>query len=202
MGGFDCLLASIFKEEIESRLGKNTINKVEKRLFEKYGISITQAMNDFEKFDEILKEVFGGGSKGVIRSILSNMCKFNSKEDGVVILREPKITETVLDMLGDKDYRQILDMLIGKSLIPYEILKKTKIPQASGYRKIDALVKTGLLVEDGKVLLSETGRPAIKLTTLYRGLNMKIVKNKVTVEVMLSKNMLQKSSILCTVYSL
>jgi hypothetical protein len=37
-----------------------------------------------------------------------------------------------------------------------------------------------LLVEDGKVFLSETGRPAIKITTLYRGQDMKIVKNKIS----------------------
>lgn len=204
MGGFDYLIANLFREEIESYLGKNVTKKVEKRLYEKYGITITQSMNDFEKFDDILKEIFGGGAKGMIRSILNSLCSFKrnaGKKDSLVTIHDPKITEMVLDMLGDRDYRKILDMLIGKSLIPHEILKRTGIPQASAYRKIDALVRAGLLVEDGKVLLSETGRPAIRLTTLYRGLDMNIVKNRVTVEVKLSKNMLYKSTILCTLYS-
>ena len=111
------------------------------------------------------------------------------------------MTETVLEMLGDKDYRKILDLLIDKSLTPYEILKKIKMPQASAYRKIETLVNVGLLVEDEKI--SEyVGRPAIKLTTLYRGLDMSIVKNRVTVQVKISKNMLQKSTILSTQYSI
>jgi len=60
--------------------------------------------------------------------------------------------------------------------------------RSPAYRKIDALVRAGLLVEDGNVLQSETGRPAVRLTTLYRGLDMNIIKNRVTVEVKISKN--------------
>lgn len=202
MGGLDYLIADIFRKEIESTLGRNTVKKIEKRLFEKYGITLTESMNDFEKFDHILRETFGRGSKGMLRSILDNLCKVERNKNNRVTLHDPNLTETILEMLGDRDYRKILDMLIGKSMIPYEILKKIDIPQASAYRKIDALVKAGLLVEDGKVLPSEMGRPAIKMTTLYRGLDMKIVKNRVSVEVNLSKDMLSKSSVLCTLYSL
>jgi len=204
MGGFDYLIANLLREEIESHLGRKIIKKIEKRLFEKYGITITQSMNDFAKFEDILKEIFGGGSRGMVRSILNNLCSFkknSGRSDSLVTLHDSRITEMVLDMLGDRDYRIILDMLIGKSLVPYEILKKTNIPQASAYRKIDALVQAGLLVEDGKVLSSETGRPAVKLTTLYRGLDMSIVKNQVTAQVKLSQNMLAKSTILYTLYS-
>ena len=204
MGGFDYLIANLLREEIESHLGKKVIKKIEKRLFEKYGITITQSMNDFAKFEDIFKEIFGGGSRGMVRSILNNLCSFkknSGRSDSLVTLHDSRITEMVLDMLGDRDYRIILDMLIGKSLVPYEILKKTNIPQASAYRKIDALVQAGLLVEDGKVLSSETGRPAVKLTTLYRGLDMSIVKNQVTAQVKLSQNMLAKSTILYTLYS-
>lgn len=92
-------------------------------------------------------------------------------------------------------------MLIDQSMIPYEIFDKVDIPQASAYRKIDALVNSGLLVEDGKVPGNSTGRPAVKLATLYRGLDINIVKNKVTVQVKISRDMLQKSTIFSTLYS-
>ena len=138
----------------------------------------------------------------MLRSVLNDFCslKNKGKKDSLVILNNPKMTEMILNMLGDKDYRKILDMLIDKSLTPYEILDKIDIPQASAYRKIDALVNSGLLVEDGKIS-GEAGRPAIKLATLYRGLDINIVKNKVTVQVKISRNMLQKSTIFSTLYS-
>ena len=85
------------------------------------------------------------------------------------------MTEMILDMLGDKDYRKILDMLIDKSMTSYEILNKIDIPQASAYRKIEALVNAGLLVEDEKIQ-GNSGRPAVKLATLYHGLDMNVVK--------------------------
>ncbi|HEY4680254.1 MAG TPA: helix-turn-helix domain-containing protein [Nitrosarchaeum sp.] len=202
MGGFDSLLSDLLRKETESYLGKNTINKIEKRLFEKYGITLTESMEDFAKLDDVLKEIFGGGSRGMLRSVLNDFCslKNKGKKDSLVILNNPKMTEMILNMLGDKDYRKILDMLIDKSLTPYEILDKIDIPQASAYRKIDALVNSGLLVEDGKIS-GEAGRPAIKLATLYRGLDINIVKNKVTVQVKISRNMLQKSTIFSTLYS-
>lgn len=204
MGGFDSLLADLLRKDIVSHLGKKTVNKLEKRLFEKYGMTLTETMEDFEKFDDVLSEFFGRGSKGIVRSVLNNFCslkKNKGKKDSLVTLHDPKMTEMILDMLGDKDYRKILDMLIDKSMTPYEILNKIDVPQASAYRKIEVLVNAGLLVEDEKIQ-GNSGRPAVKLATLYRGLDMNIVKNKVTVQVKISRDMLQKSSILCTLYSM
>lgn len=203
MGGFDSLLSDLLRKEIELSLGKKVINKLEKRLFEKYGMTLTESMEDFEKFDDVLREIFGKGSLGMIRSVLDNFCslrKNKGRKDSLVTLYDPKIIEIILNMLGDKDHRKILDMLIDKSLTPQEIQNRIDIPQASAYRKIEALVNTGLIVEDEKIY-GNNGRPAIKFTTLYRGLDMSIVKNRVTVQVKISRDMLQKSTIFCTQYS-
>ena len=162
-----------------------------------------ETLEDFAKFDDVLREIFGGGTRGMIRSILNNFCKLNKntgKKDSIVTLHNPKMTEIILEMLGDKDYRKILDMLIDKSLTSYEIVDKTSLTQTSAYRKIETLTEAGLLVEDKKIS-GNAGRPTIRLTTLYRGLDMKIVKNRVTVQVKISKNMLEKSTIFTTLYS-
>ena len=204
MGGFDSLLSDLLRKEIESYLGKTTVHKIEKRLFEKYGMTLTESMNNFANLDDTLREIFGGGSRGIVRSVLNNFCSLKKnagKKDSLVMLHNPKMTEMILEMLGDKDYRKILDMLIDQSLTPYEIFDKVDIPQASAYRKIDILVNSGLLVEDGKVPGNSTGRPAVKLATLYRGLDINIVKNKITVQVKISRDMLQKSTIFSTLYS-
>ncbi len=203
MGGLDLLLSDLLRKEIESSLSKRSMNKIEKRLFEKYGMTLTESMENFEKFNNVLEEFFGKGSQGMIQSILNNLCsvKRNKKQkENCIELYDPKTIEKVLEMLGDKDYRKILDMLIDKSLTPNEIQNKIDMPQASAYRKIETLVNAGLLVEDEKIS-GKNGRPAIKLTTLYRGLDMNIIKNRITIQVKISKEILQKSTILNTLYS-
>jgi len=127
MGGFDSLLSDLLRKEIELSLGKKVINKLEKRLFEKYGMTLTESMEDFEKFDDVLREIFGKGALGMIRSVLDNFCSLKrnkGRKDSLVALYDPKIIEIILNMLGDKDYRKILDMLIDKSLTPQEIQNK------------------------------------------------------------------------------
>lgn len=202
MSGFDTLLSKILKNEIESFLGKKMLIKVERRLFEKHGMTITEAMDNFTNFNDVFVEFFGRGSKGIMRSILNNFCnlkKNERKKDKIIMLTNIEMTEKILDVLGDKDYRKILDLLIDNSLTSYEILDKIDIPQASSYRKIETLVNLGLLVENRKIQ-GISGRPSIKLGTLYRGLDIKIVKNRVTVQVKISKNMMINSTILNTLY--
>lgn len=204
MAGMDCLIAEILRKNIETNLGKKTIRQIENRLFEKYGITLTESMNDFSKFDKVLQEFFGSGSKGMIRSMLNNLCKMkkiSGKKDVLVTVHNPNLTETILEMLGDSDYRKILDELIGKSRTTYEILDNLDMPKTSAYRKIEMLVNAGLLVENGKVE-GDSGRPAVILTTLYRGLDVKIIKNKIKVQILLSRNMLEKSTIIGTMYNL
>ncbi|MCV0366013.1 MAG: winged helix-turn-helix domain-containing protein [Nitrosopumilus sp.] len=203
MGGLDLLLSDLLRNGIESFLGRKAIDKIEKRLFEKYGLTLRESMEDFEKFNDVLYEIFGAGSKGMIHSVLSNLCnlkKSKGRKDSLVILHNPNLTEKILGILGDRYYRKILDLLIDKSLTAYEILDRVEIPQASAYRKMEVLIESGLLVEDGRVL-GNRGRHAIRFTTLYRGLDMSIVKNRITVQIKMNKHMLQKSTILSTQYS-
>ena len=205
MGGLDLFLSDLLRKELKSFLGKKMINQIEKRLFEKYDMTLRESMDDFEKFDKTLREFFGTGSKGVVRSVLGNFCKvkkIKGSKNQIILLQDENMTEKILEMLGDKDYRKILDMLIDKPHTTYEILDKTDIPQASAYRKVESLVDAGLLVEDSRVP-GERGRHSVKLTTVYRGLDLNIIKkNKVTVKVRMSKDMLKKSTILTTQYSI
>lgn len=203
MGGSDILLSSILKNEIEKFLSKKVLIKLERRLFEKHNMTLTETMCDFKYLDDVLSEFFGRGSKGIIRSILKNVCKIKTntrKNDNIIILHDPQITENIVDILGDRDYRNILEQLMDKPLTAYEMLDKISIPMASFYRKIQVLVNMGLLVESEKIQ-GKSGRPAIKLETLYRGLDFNIVQNKITVKIKISQNMMKKSTVLNSLYN-
>ncbi len=51
MPGFDHIVAKSLSDVIEKNLGIKTVQKIERRLFEKYGTSWTQSMEEFEKMD-------------------------------------------------------------------------------------------------------------------------------------------------------
>ena len=56
MSGFDHIIAKSLNDIIKENLGIKTVQKIENRLFEKYGISWTPALEEFEKIDFVLKE--------------------------------------------------------------------------------------------------------------------------------------------------
>ena len=49
MGGLDRLLAKSLGSTIRNNLGEKTTEKIEQRLVEKYGITITQGIEQFQK---------------------------------------------------------------------------------------------------------------------------------------------------------
>src|SRR6266852_505821 len=65
MSGLDTLIARSLDSTIKENLGKKTLEKVEQRLFEKYGINLTQSIEDFTKLDSVLREFFGEGAEGL-----------------------------------------------------------------------------------------------------------------------------------------
>ena len=64
MGGLDHFLAQSLESIIRENLGRRTVRKLEKRLFEKHGISLTESIEQFHKLDSVLREFFGKGADG------------------------------------------------------------------------------------------------------------------------------------------
>ena len=151
MSGFDTLFAKSLDETIRNNLGEKSIHAIEKRLFEKYGISILQAILEFHKLDEVLREFFGEGAKGLERKFLENSCKLKSKNKNRnwLLIKDDNINKLIIETFGDDDKSNILNVVGEDAKIISNILLETKIPQTSGYRKINSLIKDGLLVEDG-----------------------------------------------------
>ena len=66
-------------------------------------------------------------------------------------------------------------MLENEYTIP-QILKESKVPKTSGYRKIENLILNGLIIESGKVL-SESKKIS-KLQCIFQEIRLEIKKNK------------------------
>jgi len=197
LNGIDHLLSKSLDSVIRENLGKKTIQKIEKRLFEKYGLSLIGSMEQFQKIDIVLREFFGAGADGLEKKFLESICHTNSKNNGNdwFTIVEPNISQSILTSYGDDDKSIILNSAIERPLTVYEILKKSKIPQTSGYRKINGLISDGLLMVDGS-LTSKDGKKISKFRSIFKNVRINIVKNKITVDVQSSPSDLTQSSII------
>ena len=201
MGGFDRLLAKSLNETIRNNLGEKTTQKIEERLFEKYGLSLTESIEQFQKIDAVLREFFGAGADGLESKFLQNICKVKTKSKGSnwFTIDDSKIAQVILESFGDDDKSSIIHSVIDEQKIISGILENCKIPQTSGYRKINQLIEDGILIPAG-FETSNDGRKVVKYQALFDNVKINIIKNKVSVDIQLNRPNFNDSSVLQTVY--
>lgn len=199
--GLDILLVPSLRKSIEENLGKETLNKIEQRLMERHGLGLIQAIKNFNKFDSVLREFFGAGADGLEEKFLKNIVdveKTKRSDSNWIHIKDPELSKTFLESFADSDKKAIIGSVMNTPLIVAKILESCNIPQTSGYRKINLLINSGLLVSNGFELSSD-GKKVKKYETIFDNVKMDIVKNNVAVKIQLKKNLLNESSILQTV---
>ena len=119
-------------------------------------------------------------------------------ESNWVEIKDPELSKIFLESFADKDKKAILGAVMDKPLIIAKILESSKIPQTSGYRKINFLIDNGLLVSNG-FELTHDGKKVKEYETIFENIKVDIVKNNITVKVQLKNTLLKNSSIIQTV---
>ncbi|MFI5416281.1 MAG: transcriptional regulator [Nitrososphaerales archaeon] len=197
MPGFDSLIGKSLVHIIRKNLGQSTLEKIESRVYEKFGTNLTQVSNDFPKLDLILREFFGDRAKGMERQLLQHIIsvqldKIEKKE--WIAIEDSYINRIILEAIGDDDKKNILNAVLDKPRIISEILEICKIPQTSGYRKVNNLIQNGLLIINGHEL-TDDGRTINKYQPVFDNIQIHVEKNRVVVQVQLTKEYRDKSSI-------
>ena len=203
MSGIDNLLASSLEKTIKMNLGDMTFHRIQERMFEKFGISVTQSIQEFDKLDYVLREFFGGGTVGLEEKFLENICSVKSKQDRSqkrFTISDETITQSVLRAFSDEESSKILNAISDEPMIITDIFEKGNIPQTSGYRKINDLIENGLVIKDGYTRTAN-GRKVDMYRSIFDNAEVDIVKNKVTVKVQFSEEILKQSSIFHIVYN-
>ncbi len=194
----DNLLAPSLRKSIEKNLGKSTLNKIEQRLMERHGMGIAQAIKDFYKFDGVLREFFGAGADGLETKFLHNIIDLKQQKkvtDNWITLKDQDLAKIFLESFADEDKKVIIGTILDRSLIIADILEQCKVPQTSGYRKINQLIDNGLLISNGYAIASD-GKKIKKYVTIFDNVKMDIEKNVVVVKIQLKKGSFQESTIL------
>ena len=196
MVGFDHLFANSLNEIIRKNLGNKTVKKIEDRLFEKFGMSLTQAIEEFEKLDLVLREFFGKGADGLERKFFESILqtKLKKSKGNWHTITDSHVNATILQAFGDPEKKKILESVSDAPKIIADILKECNLPQTSGYRKINSLIDDGLLVQSDQVI--KDNKKINKYVCILTNLKINIEKNKIVVDVQLTPHEQQNSSII------
>jgi hypothetical protein len=199
MSGLDTLIAKSLDGTIKENLGKKTLEKVERRLFERYGTNLTQSIVDFPKLDSVLREFFGEGAEGLEKQFLDNIVTLEqeskTQNPNWVAIEDPYLSKLILESFGDEDKKNIMNTVLDEPKIISEILEIAQIPQTSGYRKVNSLIEDGMLIVQGHVTTND-GKKVNKYKSIFENIKINIEKNKVIVKVLLAKESIEKSSVI------
>ena len=199
MPGIDALIASQLSEEIKKSLDKKILRQLERRLFTKYGLSIKQSILDFEKFDMILKEFLGSQTKDFEKKCFNQIY---TSDDGksnnyfLVKINNQKLVHFILNCCADDEIFKILNISLKKSLTINEIITKTKIPKSSAYRKIEKLIRKGILIKTKNSF--STSRRVEKYQPVFDKFTIIFEANNITLDALVKKKIFLESSTINT----
>ena len=201
MAGIDRMIATALSSEIKKELDIDILKKMERELFLEHGMSIKLSIEHFNKFSSVLKKNSNIDVKKFERDCIAKVLKVKKRDDKFLItIIESDLRDLVLELFGEVETRKIISVLLENEYTIPQILKESKVPKTSGYRKIENLILHGLIIESGKVL-SESKKIS-KLQCVFQEIKLDIKKDKIGVTGIVNKKMFEKSTSMKTILEL
>lgn len=193
---FDRFLANALKIVIKDELGLRTFKKIEKRIFKKYGITLINALQNFNEIDAVLREDFGRGADKIEKKFIQHIIGY-TKENGKkswITIYDQNLANLILESFGDPEKRKILEHSFQQPNAIMNLLDSCNIPKTSGYRLTNQLIKNGLLVETDSTVTKE-GKRVGKYTSLFDQIKIHMGKKFLSVDVLMNPEFLKTSSV-------
>ncbi len=198
MSGIDRLISVALSTEIKKKMDVDTLKKVERELFLEHGMSIKLSIEHFQKFTNVLKENSNIDVKRFEKDCINKIIKVKKRDVKYnVTIIDTFLSNLILELFSDQETRKIISSLLENQYTIPQILKESKVPKTSGYRKIENLIINGLVLESGKVL-SESKKIS-KLECIFQEIKLDIKKEKITVNGVISKKIFEKSTSMKTI---
>ena len=105
----------------------------------------------------------------------------------LITIKDKSIISLILHSYADEDKKKILNMTANKPYIILDIISICNLPQTSSYRKINSLIKNGLLIPNG-VISRKYGKIVTKYISLFENLEISIVKNDISIKAKLNED--------------
>ena len=168
MNSLDRIVAKGVRDVLEEDLGKSTFKKIQKEVFDTYGITVLEAVGDFSKLDLVLRKFFGKHTTNIESKIFKKILSVdkNTKSESVITIKDPSVAKTVFESYGDPAKKIILDLLLNEPKSIPEAIVKSKLPKATTYSRIKELIQDGLLTIVGYAKASD-GRKVTQYSTTF-----------------------------------
>lgn len=146
MPGIDRLFAETISYKLKKKLDKSDYKKIERKIFVKNGLSIKLAIENFSLINEQIN------SQQIKNNIIKNCfneifhIKELSSKDYQIQVLDKQLIEKILKLIQDEENFAILRSVINNDDTIDSIIKITKIPKTTAYRRIQKLLANGLLV--------------------------------------------------------
>jgi hypothetical protein len=101
-------------------------------------------------------------------------------------IKDKSLIMLILQSYADPDKKKILDATERPRMI-LDIIEACKLPQTSTYRKINLLIRNGLLIPTGQVSM-KYGKNVTTYVTLFKSVEINIIKNDVQVRAKISED--------------
>jgi len=193
MGGIDRLISAVLSKEIKKKLDLDMLKKIERELFLDHGMSIKLSIEHFQKFTNALKKNSHIDIKRFEKDCINKIIKVKKRDDKYnVIIHNTIMSDLILELFSESETRKIISSLLENEYTIPQILKESKVPKTSGYRKIENLIFNGIIIESGKVL--SKSKKISKLQCVFQEIKLDIKKEKITITGIVSKKMFEKST--------
>lgn len=193
MSGIDRLISATLSKEIKKGLKLDVLKDVERELFLEYGMSIKLSIEHFQKFSSVLKRHSQINVSKFEKDCINKIIKVKKRDDSyMVTIVNQDLSNLIFESFSDIETRKIISKLLENELTIPQILKESKVPKTSGYRKIENLILSGIIIESGKVL-SESKKIS-KHQCVFQEIKLDIKKNKTVVNGVVSNKMFAKST--------
>ena len=203
MNSFDRVVAKGVRSILEEDLGKVTYKKIEKQVFDVYGITVLEAVSDFSKLDLVLRKFFGKHTTNIESKIFKKILSVDNetKTESLITIKDPGVAKSVFEAYGDPAKKIILDLLLHESKSIPETITKSKLPKASTYGRIKELIQDGLLTMVGFTNASD-GRKVNEYATTFNKTVFEIQDEHISINANVQKKFLKDSFAFNSIYKI
>lgn len=196
MNPFDRFLADALETVIQNELGQRTFKKIEKRVYEKYGIKMIDAIKNFHEIDAVLREDFGKGADKIEKKFLEKVIGYTKEnKNSWITIYDQNLASLILESFGDPEKKKILEHSFQQPNPIMKILESCNLPKTSGYRLTNELIENGLLVETSFETTKE-GKRVGKYTSLFDQVRIDIGRDILHIQVLMNPDFLKTSNVI------
>ena len=156
-------------------------------------MSIKLSIEYFHKFTSVLRKNSSIDVMKFEKDCISKILKVKKRDDKfLVTIIDSNLRDLIIELFGEVETRKIISTLLENEYTIPQILKESKVPKTSGYRKIENLILHGLIIESGKVL-SESKKIS-KLQCVFQEIRLEIKKDKFGIIGIVNEKMFEQST--------